>query len=116
MTTKEQETHRVRIELSVTEDEAGEAVASFHTTLEGTESDALFVSRGDRVEWTFRDGPWVVRPGPISPFGQVVIRGEADETRGATVREDADLGDYKSLIAVYVDGRVHAADPHFVIA
>lgn len=109
------DTHTVTIELDIRTDDAGNRVASIHTSLQGKDQDALFANPGDRIEWTFEGGPWVVRPGPLSPFGQVVIRGEAGETRGATVREDAKLGDYKALIAAYVNGRVHAADPHFVV-
>lgn len=109
------DTHTVTIELDIRKDDAGNRVASIHTSLEGKDQDTLFASPGDRIEWTFEEGPWVVRPGPLSPFGQVVIRGKAGETNGATVREDAKLGDYKSLIAVHRNERVHTADPHFVV-
>lgn len=110
-----QDSHTVTIEIEVCKDAGGELVASFHTSPEDPEKDTLFVNRGDRVEWTFPHGPWVVQPGPLSPFEQVVIRGDEGEIRGATVREDAMVGQYKALIAVSVDERVFVADPHIVI-
>lgn len=102
----------VTITLRVETTEAGEEIGIIET-----EPDPAFVSRGERVEWTFDDGPWVVRPKPQSPLRQIVIRGGEGETSGATVRDDAMLGEYKTLIAVFdkEKGKVFAADPHFVV-
>lgn len=80
-----------------------------------TDPDPFYLSPDDTVTFQFEGGPWMLQPQPLSPFDRAVVHGRDGEEVTVTVREQAMRGVYKSIIAVYVNGRVFVADPHFII-
>lgn len=106
-------THTVTIELDL--EQSLEQTERGNPPAITTTPDPIRVRRGDTVTWSFADGPWMVHPTPLSPFDRVVLQGQGGEEVSVTVREDAMLGVYKSIIAVYAEGEVFVADPHFVV-
>ena len=74
----------------------------------------LWVAPGDSIKWVSTQ-PFAVHFDPLSPSGQIVLRGGSGTPATCTILDNVPYGRYSCFVAVYREKVVYTDDPDIIV-